>query len=270
MAAITDRIWLAFGLQIRDARLQKAWSIRDLATRAGVSIGMTYRVEAGQSASTDTAARLAAALGRRVELVLVDPRRREARPNLAADVVHSAMGEFEAAHLRKLGFPVGIDEPYQHYQFAGRADVLAWDLGERALLHLENRTQFPNLQEAAGSWNAKRAYLADSLAKRLRPRGGWRTVTHVMVALWSSEVLHALRLRTETFRSLCPDPAVAFEAWWSGGAIDTGHTSSLIVLDPLATVRQRTWLGMEDALSVRPRVHSYADAAERLRRAGRA
>src|SRR5690348_8877134 len=121
MAAPADRIWLAFGIQIRDARLQKAWSIRELASRAGVSVGMTYRVEAGQPASTATATRLASALGRRAELVLVDPKRRAARPNLSADPVHSAMGEFEAQHLQQAGFKVGIDEPYQHYQFAGRA-----------------------------------------------------------------------------------------------------------------------------------------------------
>jgi len=206
MAARSDRIWLAFGIQIRDARLQKAWSIRELAERAGVSVGMTYRVESGHPASTDTATRLATALGRRAELGLVDPRRRDARPNLSADPVHSAMGEFEAEHLRRAGFKVGIDEPYQHYQFAGRADLVAWDADARALLHIENRTRFPDFQEMAGAFNAKRAYLASALAERAGVFG-WRSQTHVMAALWSSEVLHAVRLRISSFHSLCPDSA---------------------------------------------------------------
>ena len=77
------------------------------------------------------------------------------------------MSELEAGHLRRLAFPVGVDEPYQHFQFAGRADVAAWDIGRRALLHLENRTRNPDFQEAAGSYNGKRAYLAASIGGRV-------------------------------------------------------------------------------------------------------
>jgi hypothetical protein len=81
------------------------------------------------------------------------------------------MGEAEARALARPGRTIAIDEPYPHYQFAGRADVLAWE--DRDLLHIENRTQFPNLQDAAGSYNAKRQYLARSLAEGLDigPRG---------------------------------------------------------------------------------------------------
>src|SRR3972149_745963 len=35
--------------------------------------------------------------------------------------------------------------PYQHYQCAGRAGLLAWERERRSLLHVENRTRFPNL-----------------------------------------------------------------------------------------------------------------------------
>ncbi|MBA2255354.1 MAG: hypothetical protein H0W07_09595 [Chloroflexi bacterium] len=74
------------------------------------------------------------------------------------------MGELEARHLREAGFAIAVDEPYQHYQFAGRADLLAWDVEQRALLHCENRTLFPDMQGTAGAWNAKRAYLARVIA----------------------------------------------------------------------------------------------------------
>ena len=133
---------------------------------SGLSPAFVYAIEAGRSGSAEAAARIAAALGRRAELKLVDPRKRETRPSLSADPVHSAMGELEAAHFAGLGFRVGIDEPYQHYQFAGRADLVAWDVDARALLHIENRTRFPDFQEMAGAFNAKREYLADSLATR--------------------------------------------------------------------------------------------------------
>ena len=102
------------------------------------------------------------------------------------------MGECEARLLRGLGYQVSIDHPYQHYQFAGRADVLAWSAEEAALLHIENRTRFPNLQEAAGSFNAKRQYLAKVVSQQLERRP-FVTQTHVMVGLWSAEVLRALQ-----------------------------------------------------------------------------
>ncbi len=77
------------------------------------------------------------------------------------------MGEFEAIRLRHFGRAVSLDEPYQHFQFAGRADLVAWDLDARALLHLENRTRFPNFQDMAGTFNSKRAYLGGVLADRV-------------------------------------------------------------------------------------------------------
>ena len=36
------------------------------------------------------------------------------------------MGEYEARLLRAVKLKVSIDHPYQHYQCAGQADVLAW------------------------------------------------------------------------------------------------------------------------------------------------
>jgi hypothetical protein len=225
---------------------------------------MVYRVEAGEPASTDLATSVAAAIGHRVELQLVDPRRRDRRPNLNGDAVHSAMGEYEARHLRSLGFSVGIDEPYQHFQFAGRADVLSWSLEAQALLHIENRTRFPDFQEMAGAYNAKRAYLASAVGERLGI-GRWRTETHVIAALWSSEVLHSIRLRAESFRSLCPDSEQRFRAWWDGVPPEAGRSSSLIVVDPLASKRQRSFIGLDDVLAgARPRYRGYVEAAREL------
>jgi hypothetical protein len=176
------------------------------------------------------------------------------------------MGELEIAHLRGRGHGVGVDEPYQHYQFAGRADVVAWDLERRALLHIENRTRFPDLQAVAGSFNAKRDHLASSMASRVGLRR-FDSQAHVIVALWSAEVLHAMRLRPATFSALCPDRPEAFEAWWRGEPATRGTTSSLVLLDPFATGRQRRMISLGRALDgVRPRIRGYAEAAARLRR----
>ncbi len=259
---------MAIAISLHDERRRRGWTLRGLAGQAGVSVGTAHAAESGGRVSLEMYASLAHALGLRLDVTVIDPRRRVGPSARSEDPVHAAMGELEAAHLRGLGHTVAIDEPYQHYQFAGRADVLAWDLSERALLHLENRTRFPNLGEAAGSWNAKRAYLAPILAERLGIRS-WASVTHAMVALWSAEVLHAIRLRTETFRALCPDAPSAFTDWWSGARPQGGTTATLILLDPFASGGSRPFVGLEDTVTARPRMRGYAEAVIRLREAGR-
>ena len=254
-----------FGIQIRDERPRRRLTMRQLGERAGVSPSEVFRVESGRVASVHAYVRLSVALGLRPEVHLEDPRRQT--PPRSQDAVHGAMGEVEAVHLRPFAFPVGLDEPFQHYQFAGRADLVAIDVVTRSLLHIENRTQFPNLQDAAGSYNAKRAYLAPILAQRHGVPGGFANVTHAVVALWSAEVLHTLRLRTATFRAMCPDPLDAFEAWWSGTPA-RGTQSTFALFDPLATGRARRFVGLDAALKVDPRYRGYADALDALRRNG--
>jgi len=171
------------------------------------------------------------------------------------------MGEIEAKRLRGPGISVGIDEPYQHFQFAGRADLVAWNVVAKALLHLENRTRFPDVQETAGSFNAKRAYLGADLAQRLGLRG-WPSETHVIVGLWSAEVLHVLRLREQTFRAMCPDKPDGFAAWWSGDPPPSGSRSEFVLLDPLAEGPKRAWISLDEAITARPRYRGYADVAQ--------
>jgi transcriptional regulator with XRE-family HTH domain len=272
-ASALARMALSVGSTIREERQRRHWTLRDLAGRAGLALGAVHAIEAGGRASLESYARLATALGMRPSLQLerdlrrpaVDPRRD------AEDFVHAAMGECEARTLRAHHPQLSIDEPYQHYQFAGRADVLAWR--DRDLLHIENRTRFPNVQEAAGSYNAKRRFLAAAIADRagIGP-DGWGSVTHVLACLWSSEVLHVLRLRPATFEALCPDPAAAFEAWLRGEAPAAGVTSALVILDPLVVFgsRRRMIAGLDAVPRAERRYRDYADAADALRRDARA
>ena len=178
------------------------------------------------------------------------------------------MGEMVASRLASHGFTIAIDEPYQHYQFAGRADLLAWDLDRRALLHVENRTRFPNLQDAIGSYNAKRAYLPGVLAERLGLRTGFNSVTNVVAGLWSSEVIHAARIRAATFTSVCPEDRSAFDGWWAGTPPMQGPaTSAFVLLDPIPRAGRSAFVGLDEVLqgSTRPRYRGYADAAAALR-----
>ncbi|HUG48987.1 MAG TPA: helix-turn-helix transcriptional regulator [Candidatus Limnocylindria bacterium] len=259
---------VVLGREAFDERTSKGWTLREVAGKAGLSVSTAHRVETGQPVSIGAYLRVAVALGLDPDFAL---RRRPATTQRQADPVHSAMGEVEATVLRSPAHVLLLDEPYQHYQFAGRADVAVIDRDARALLHIENRTRFPDLQAFAGVWNAKRAYLAPELARRYGVAGGFTSVDHVVVALWSAEVLHTLRLRLQTFKSLCPDEPDGFASWWAGGAHpEPGVRSTLVVFDPLEGQRRtrRRWIGLDQLDGADGRYRGYAHALEALRRGG--
>lgn len=262
------------GIELRAARTARRWTLRGLADRAGVAVASAHAAESGRPVSLETYARLAVALGRPPVLSIEARSASGSNDRLRSgqDLVHAAMGEVEAQQLSQYGYSLALDEPYQHFQFAGRADLLAWDLDARTLLHIENKSRLPDLQELAGSYNAKRAYLASVMADRLGlGPAGWRAVTHALVVLWSSEALHVLRMRQATFAALCPSPLDPFSAWWNGGALEPGVTSSLVIFDPAPGLspRRPRFVGADRIPSIDRRYRGYADAAAALDGRGR-
>ena len=255
------------GWRAREERSRRRWPLREVAKRSGLSPSFVQGIERGRPASLASYLRLAQALGLDPAFDLIDPKRRSATAR-HEDPVHAAMCESLARRLSAHGFQIAIDEPFQHYQFAGRADVVAWSVERRALLHVEVKTRFPNLQEAFGSYNTKRRYLPGVMAERLGVRGGWVVVTNALVALWSSEVLHELRLHPATFAAVCPDPIDAFVGWWSGALPPAGATSTLVVFDPAEVGRsdRRRYVGLEDVPTARGRYRGYADALAAVER----
>src|SRR5689334_12789198 len=97
--AAVNRLSADFGRMVRDARLARKWSTQQLADAAGLSRTRLYEIERGETPTPEASIRLASALGLRLEWSLVDPRRRAQRQR--SDVVHSAMGEFEAGLLHR-------------------------------------------------------------------------------------------------------------------------------------------------------------------------
>ncbi len=260
------------------------WTIREVATRAGVAIATVQKIETGARGSLEMYVRLAEALDATLGVDLATqpteaPQLTTAdqagSPSVAQsghtgsgerDLVHAMMGEQLVGMLVPHGFRCGVDEPWRQYQYAGRADVTAWDLPRRALFHAENRTRFPDVQDSVGRFNGKRAYLSASSWERMGLAGPPKVETHVMVALWSAEVLEVLRAYPGTFRAVCPDPPDAFLAWLAGKPPTTGVTSSLVLFDPFTTRSQSRFASLADALGgVKPRVAGYAAAAELVR-----
>lgn len=268
LASLTA-IHVSLGAEVRAERLRRRWTIDRLAREAGLSRTLVYLVERGEPTRLETCARLGAALGLRLEVGLRDPRQRAAAR--AADPVHAAIVEGLAARYAAQGHHVAVDEPYQHFQFAGRADVVAIEPAGPDLIHHEVKTALPNIGELAGSWNAKRRYLAASLAERGGQRGGFRSVTHVLTVAWTADCLHVLRLRAATVRALGPDPADAFATWWvNSPPRPPGVSSTVVVFDPVERPRVRAWAPLDDLATLRPRHADYAHLLADLRRAGRA
>ena len=260
------RIVATLGAAIHEERRRRHMSLREIARLARVGLGTAHAVEAGKVCALETYIRLADALRLKAEFELADPRRRDSPTRRAVDPVHAAMGEAQASHLRALGLEVGLDEPFQHYHFAGRADLVARSVELQALLHVENKTRFPDLQDCFGSFNSKRTYLGDELAARLGV-GRWRSETHVMAALWSGETLQVLRAHAASFASVCPGPSDSFDAWWRGAPPAAGRQRVLVVFDPEEGRRsdRRRWLGLDELSGARPRYRDYAEAVSLLK-----
>ncbi|MFH0751029.1 MAG: helix-turn-helix domain-containing protein [Chloroflexota bacterium] len=258
------------GEQVRAARVRRRWTTGRLADQAGVSRTLVYLVERGEPTTMETYARLGGALGLPLEVSLEDPRTK-ARPGRAEDPVHAAIVETLAARYAAQDRLVAVDEPFQHFQFAGRADVTAVDPAGPDLLHHEVKTALPNVGELAGAWNVKRQYLAPAVAQRHGFRHGFRSVTHVLTIAWTADCLHVLRIRGATFNSLGPDAPDAFARWWEGGRPDApGITSTVVIVDPIDRPRAPTWASLGDHGADRPRHRGYADLLRELRDAGRA
>jgi transcriptional regulator with XRE-family HTH domain len=165
---------MGIAAEIQEERRRRGLQLSELAKRAGMAISTVHRIESGAPASLVGYARLAEALDLDLRLTLRPEPTSRVRD---VDPGRAAMGEVEARHLGAFGHMIRLDEPYQHFQFAGRADLVAINPDARALLHLENRTRFPDIQAYAGSWNQKRIYLAPELAKRFGVDGGFRSIT---------------------------------------------------------------------------------------------
>lgn len=275
------RIAESLGTAIREERRRRGLTLRAIAQRAQVAVASVQRIEAGARGSLEMYVRLADALDAGLGIDLagrmlgVDPPigSSETPPagllvrHDATDIVHAAMAEQEVNAVAGPGIGVGVDEPWQHYRFSGRADVVAWHARRRALLHIENKTRIPDVQDAIGRFNSTRTYLAGAVWERLAMVGPPVVETHVLVALWSSEILDVLRRHPGTFGAAFPSPAEAFSAWWSGRVAESGISTSLVLLDPFATGGQSQFATLTEALEgIRPRVSGYAAAADLLRR----
>lgn len=258
-----DRLCRRLGAAIRTSRQAHGWSTQQVADAAGLSRSAVTRLEGGKAGGLATYQRIADALELRLSWELTSL----ATTLEAEDAVHAVMAEVQARRFATGTRQVLVDEPYQHFRFAGRGDLVVVDPGVAAIHHSENKTRIVNVGELSGSFNAKCRWLAGDVAERHGIRR-IRSESHTLVLLWSDEVLAAARSLERTLRALGPEGVGPFRAWWEGAPMAGVHRG-LVVFDPIDRgASQRQWVSLEDALEARPRYRGYADAFHELRAAG--
>ena len=258
-----SRLCGRLGVALRAGRNARGWTLQAVADAAGLSPAAVARLESGGAGGLATYLRLADVLGLRLTWELQSL----AATLEAEDAVHAAMAEVQARRFGTASRQVLIDEPYQHFRFAGRGDLVVVDRARSALHHSENKTRIVNVGELSGSFNAKCRWLGGDVAERSGVRR-FTSESHTLVLLWSEEVLAVARMLGRTLRALGPHGTGAFGAWWDG-IPPVGVHRGIVVLDPIDRgTAQPQWIGLDEALETRSRYRGYADASQELRAAG--
>lgn len=262
MDAELTRLCGRLGTALRARRLARGWTLQAVAGAAGLSPAAVARLERGGTGGLATYLRLADVLGLRLTWEL----HALAHTLEAEDAVHAVMAEVQARRFGTGQRRVLIDEPYQHFRFAGRGDLVVVDRARSALHHSENKTRIVNVGELSGSFNAKCRWLAQDVAER-HGLGRLKSESHTLVLLWSEEVLAVARTLGRTLQALGQHGARPFGAWWDGRPLPGVHRG-IVVFDPIDRGSgQPQWVGLDEALQARPRYQGYADAFQELREA---
>ncbi len=265
-AALANRIAVRFGERIQNRREERRWTLAVLAKAARLSIGLVHKIDAGQPGSIDSYARLATALG--LDLFdSGDQSRGSDDTHRDQDPVHAAMGEVEAKHLRRLGYVVRMDEPYQHFRFAGRADSWpgTWGAAPSCISRTERASRTSRTRSAVTTESA-RTSVACWPSVSGSPKGG------AARRMRSSRSGHPRSFEACACASNRSWPSVRTMSRSSphGGQANpaAGRHTTLVILDPVDFGRrdQASFIGLADLGRAEPRYTGYAEAVATLRR----
>lgn len=156
------------GATIRFLRIRRPWRQRDLAEHAGVSQSMVSRIERGHLAGVTLEAirRVAAALDLRLDLV---GRWRGGELDRLLAAGHSALHESVARDIGgRVGWRFSSEVSFAHFAERGIIDLLAWHEPSGALLVIELKTEFVDINELLGTLDRKRRH-----AEQIARERGW-------------------------------------------------------------------------------------------------
>jgi transcriptional regulator with XRE-family HTH domain len=160
------------GLALRAIRIRRAWRQEDVARRARVSRERVSQIERGGAGSLplEQVRRVAAALDGRLDVYV---RWHGGDLGRLLNARHAAMHEAMAAHLRELRtWTFEPEVSFSIYGERGVIDILGWHRGERAVLAIELKTAFVDINETMATLDRK-ARLAATIARER----GWDPVS---------------------------------------------------------------------------------------------
>jgi transcriptional regulator with XRE-family HTH domain len=253
------------GQTVRAARLDAAWSQRELSRRSGISQAQICRIERGRCRDLQVSVldRLFVALGVRYWLGLEAPR----LTRHASDLVHARCSVYAGRRLMASGWLVEREVEIGHDRSRGWIDILAFHPGSGILLVIEVKTEIHDIGEIERTMNW---YQRE--ATRAARRFGWQatSVSSALLILDSRANDERILSSRSVFATAFPGRAPALRALVDGTPPQT-DVRHLAMIDPRS--RRSGWLRAtrSDGRRSPASFADYVDAARLLdaRRVGR-
>jgi transcriptional regulator with XRE-family HTH domain len=142
------------GRAFKAVRVHLGWTQDDVSARSGVSQGLVSRIERGvaEAVSVRELDRVAKALNIRLSL---NSWWRDGDLAQLLDAGHAAIVEYTVGWLRRRGWEVLVEYGFNHYGERGSVDIVAWHPRFRALLLVEVKTRFVDLQDMLATFARK-------------------------------------------------------------------------------------------------------------------
>lgn len=200
---------IRFGLGLRALRRRRRWTQEQLATKAGVSRSVIWRLERGRAdrVAIHTLVGAAAALGARIDIRLLW--QGEGLDRLL-DAGHADLVERTLALIGSSEWEVATEVSFDVRGERGSIDILAFHAASGTLLVIEVKSVVPDMQAMLHGIDRK-ARLAPEIGRAR----GWRIV-RVARLLVLPDDRTARRRVTEhqaTFRAALPDRTAAVRRW---------------------------------------------------------
>jgi transcriptional regulator with XRE-family HTH domain len=200
---------IRFGLSIRALRRRRRWTQQRLASEAGVSRAVVYRLERGRAdcVAVHTLVRVVAALGATVSVRVLW--HGEGLDRLL-DADHAAIVEATLRLLAANGWDVATETTFNVYGERGSIDVLASHVQSGALLVIEVKSVVPDVQATLMGIDRK-ARLAPDIARAR----GWavRAASRLLVMPNDRTARRRIERHSATFRVALPAANVEIRRW---------------------------------------------------------
>ncbi len=199
----------AIGLALRRVRLRRNERQRDVAARSGISASLYSQIERGHLGATTLRSirAAAAALDVRLELAV---RWRGGDLDRLIHGRHAAMSQLVARTLVEAGWEVVPELSFNHFGERGVIDLVAWHAVRGAMLIVEIKTEFVDVNEMLETMDRRRR-----LASVIARERGWppKHLGSWLVVAESRTNRRHLAGHADLVRAAFPEDGRSVSAW---------------------------------------------------------